>query len=299
MTRAGSKGSTKRHAAAVTVCVAAALALPAAAQANHPVLVEGNCGNPPGVEPFSTAPHPGTCGDFDGDARIGPAEDTDGDRVFGTINAANGPAGAANNGTITIVTSGLFPETVRLTGNVTLEGAPGVEAKIDAVRQGDPGSTPRQGQPGIVIDAPANRYVVVRNVQSRNWTTGVLVVGRSRATLKNVRVEHNVNYGIRIADQARVAITRGEVLATGFRLNPATGDFPTPAQPQPGEGIDFQNGSSGTVVGTTVAGSFSAGIEASRGTKVCVAKVNLFDNSPDLDGIDEISTSCPKGRTRR
>ena len=32
------------------------------------------------------------CGDFDGDGRIGTAEDTDGgDRIFGTINAALGP----------------------------------------------------------------------------------------------------------------------------------------------------------------------------------------------------------------
>ena len=54
--------------------------------ANHPVLVEGNCDSPvPGVTIVTQA----TCGDFDGDGRIGTAEDTDGqDRIFGTLAAA-------------------------------------------------------------------------------------------------------------------------------------------------------------------------------------------------------------------
>ena len=38
--------------------------------ANHPVLVEGNCDSP---VPGTTLVAPGTCGDFDGDGRIGTA----------------------------------------------------------------------------------------------------------------------------------------------------------------------------------------------------------------------------------
>src|SRR5688572_19028551 len=114
------------------------------ASANHPVLVEGNCDSP---VPGTTIVAQGTCGDFDGDGRIGSAEDTDGaDRIFGTINAALGPGsgaaagtGANQNGQITIVTSGRFAEKLIITGaNVGLQGAPGVSASIDAVLQGDP-----------------------------------------------------------------------------------------------------------------------------------------------------------------
>src|SRR3954462_5867265 len=124
--------------------------------ANHPVLVEGNCDSP---VPGTTLVSPGTCGDFDGDGRIGTAEDTDGaDRIFGTLRAAWGPGtgaaagtGANHNGSILIVTSGRFAEQLIIgnsgfivgegaanPGNVTIEAAPGVEADIDAVLQGDP-----------------------------------------------------------------------------------------------------------------------------------------------------------------
>ena len=78
-----------------------------------------------------TSVPPGTCGDFDCDGRIDVAEDTDNatDRIFGTINAALAGAngGANQNGRVTIVTSGRFPEVVNITaanGNVTLEGRP-------------------------------------------------------------------------------------------------------------------------------------------------------------------------------
>ncbi len=144
------------------------------ALANHPVLVEGNCNVPPAGS--SSVITPGTCGDYDGDGKIGTAEDFDGDQVFGTINAANSLTVVNNNGTITIVTSGTFPEQIILTGNVTLQAAPGVTANIDAVLQGDPGSTARQGQSGILVNARANRYVVIRNITIRNWATGIQVV---------------------------------------------------------------------------------------------------------------------------
>ncbi len=88
------------------------------ALANHPVLVEGNCFGDGAAQ--RTTVTPGTCGDYDGDGRIGTAEDTDVpfDRVFGTINAANSAAGINNNGTITIVASGTFPEIVTITDKI-------------------------------------------------------------------------------------------------------------------------------------------------------------------------------------
>lgn len=259
------------------------------ALANHPVFVEGNCN----VPPAGTTPVPflaGTCGDFDGDGRIGTAEDTDGDRVFGTINAANSSAGVNNNGTITIVTSGTFAEQVILTGNVTLQAAPGVDANIDAVLQGDAGSTARQGQPGIIVNAPANRYVVIRNITSRNWTSGIQVNGVSRVAIESCILEHNINYGIEVEDAARVKVDQSQVIATGFRVNPMTGDFPTTNRPNPGIGISFEDNSSGAVFRTEVSGSFGAGISGdSRGNgarqSIILKDVYLFDNNPDTSGI--------------
>src|SRR5687768_15454871 len=121
--------------------------------ANHPVFVEGNCDSP---VPGTTLVAPGTCGDFDGDGRIGTAEDTDGaDRIFGTIGTLSGAlgpgtgaaagTGANFNGTITIVASGRFAELIFIgqsgffpgkgsatPGNVIIQAAPGVNAEIDA-----------------------------------------------------------------------------------------------------------------------------------------------------------------------
>ena len=245
--------------------------------ANHPVLVEGNCQNPPAGNSTPTGGS-GTCGDYDGDGNIGTAEDNDGDRVFGTINGANSADGINNNGTITIVTPGTFPEVVTLSGNVTLQAAPGVDANIDAVLQGDPNSGARQNAPGIIVNAPANRYVIIRNITSRNWTSGIQVNGDSRVTIESCRIEHNVNYGIEVNDQARVKVDKSEVVATGFRLNPATGDFPTTDHPNPGDGISFNSSSRGAVYRTEVSGSFRTGIS---GRRVTVKDVYLFDNNRD------------------
>jgi len=293
---------TRRAVSLGTAVFIAGLGLAPSALANHPVLVEGNCNN--ANDPaFSPVPAPGTCGDYDGDGRIGTTEDTDGDRVFGTINAANNTPtlGANNNGTITIVASGLFAERVNIgngsgPGNLTLEGAPGVEANIDAVRQGDAGSGPRQGQPGIVVNVPANRQVVLRNLQSRNWTSGIQILGDSRVALEGVRAEHNVNYGVEISDNARVAISNSEIYGTGRRQNPMTGDFPTANNPNPGIGIEFDDQSSGTVFDTRVTGSFRDGVRVSgRGDakkRVCLAQVNIFDNNPDVSGVKKAGTNC-------
>ena len=243
--------------------------------ANHPVLVEGNCDSP---VPGTTLVAPGTCGDFDGDGRIGTAEDTDGaDRIFGTLAAALGPGtgaaagtGANHNGTITIVNSGRFAETLNILpgvgfnhGNVTLQAAPGVDADIDAVLQGDPGgnNVTRQGGVGITINASGSSTVTLRNLNFRNFTEGVRVLGASRVTIDNCRFENNVNYGIRVQNTAVVGIFRSSVASTGYRngsgvpLCPAGGCIPAP-----GHGIAFEDSSSGSVADTIASGNYNFGL---------------------------------------
>lgn len=258
------------------------------AEANHPVLVEGNCLTPPaGSSPAITA---GTCGDYDGDGRIGTAEDTDGDRVFGTLTAALAAGTGANqNGRVIIVTSGTFAEVVNITGangNVQLEAAPGVEANIDAVFSGDGGSTARQASPGIIVNTPADRHVVIRNIMSRNWTTGIDVRGDSHVFIDDCRVENNVNYGIRAQDNAKVKINDTKVAATGFRVG-AGMDFPRVNQPNPGVGIEYEGSSSGLICDTSVTRSFGAGIKSDAKGKdvVTLDDVCAFDNNPDLQGV--------------
>jgi hypothetical protein len=198
-----------------SLCVfAASFAAASGAWANHPVLVEGNCDSP---VPGTTLVGPGTCGDFDGDGRIGTSEDTDGaDRIFGTIAAALGPGtgaaagtGANQNGTITIVASGRFAEQVVITaanGNVTLQAAPGVEAAIDAVLQGDPGggNAVRLGQVGIVVGFPGQHSVTLKNLTVRNWVIGI-DVAFGQAALIDVRVVNNVHFGVRVRGSSEVS----------------------------------------------------------------------------------------------
>jgi hypothetical protein len=264
------------------------------ALANHQVLVEGES-------------------DFDGDGRLGMDEDRDGvDRVFGTINAAMGntdlnTAGgpdinatrANHNGHVLIVTSGRFAETVLigqpvqgLTGGtmspgvVVLEAAPGTSADIDAFVQGVAGGVERQAAPGIVVNMPANRYAIIRNITSRNWTDGIRVLGDSRVTIEESRLDSNVEYGIRVLDQARVAIANTQVLASGTRQNPMAASN----TPNPGGGIVYRGSSSGVVSNSIVAGSVGAGIAnlTGRGDAVRLESVTVFDNNPDLVGFDDL-----------
>lgn len=258
-----------RNAAAAAAGAGALMLAPTAAQANHPVLVEGNCGAPDAV----TA---GSCGDYDGDGRVGVAEDRDAvDRVFGTINGALGNtdlgsealnASSANlNGRVLVVASGDYPEVVRIApggrnsavGNVTLEGARGVDVNIDAVVQGEPGNVERQAQPGIEVSMPSDRRVTIRNVTSRNWTDGIRIAGVSRVTLDRVSVENNVNYGIRGIEGSRMTIRESHVQANGFRVNPmAASNTPTP-----GTGITIEGSAKAGIFGGTVSENFADGIE--------------------------------------
>lgn len=284
-------GAARTGLAGLAAC-AAGLVLAPSALANHGVQVEGNCQNPPDDPAFTTV-EPLACGDYDGDGLIGTAEDNDNDRVFGTLNGAISTGNSATrlnqNGSAIVVTSGVFAETVNISGNVTLEAAPGVDANIDAFVQGDDAAsnTARQGQPGIVVDAPDNRAVVIRNIRSTNWTSGIQVKGDSSVTVEDVEVDHNINYGIEVLDNAEVNIANTEVSATGFRVNPATGDFPTTSPPDPGRGIEFSGGSDGNVFNTTVTGSFDAGIADESSERVCVAQVSLLDNNPNLFGFSQ------------
>ena len=253
----------------------AALALSGGALANHSVLVEGES-------------------DFDGDGLLGEEENNDGDQVFGTINAAVGsmdtapPANISDNGQITIVTSGRFAEQVTLTGAGVeiLQAAPGVEAVVEAFVAGDSAedNNRRQQQPGIIVHSDGSFPVIVRNITSRNWTTGILVRGSARVTLDDVQLDSNVNYGVRVQGDSKVVVTDSQVNASGYRrsgslgLTPG-GDIP----PAPGVGIEFEDGSSGIVSFTTVAHSFSTGIMSNGNVRLLANTV--FDNHPNYDGF--------------
>lgn len=263
------------------LCVVASAFTAVSAHANHPVFVEGNCLMAPFSATQFTMVPPGTCGDYDGDGRIGIAEDMDGtDRVFGTIGAALGAAGVNQNGRVVIVTSGVFPEVVTInptTGNVTLEAAPGVEANIDAVLQGDPGNVARQARPGVIVDAAEGTRVTLRNLVSRNWTVGIAVKNASHVTIEDCRVENNLNYGIQASGSAKVKIDKCSVTANGFRNDgPAAGSAPDgPANANPGGGIDFDDNSRGAVFRTNVSGNLAEGIS---GRNVITRDNYLFDN---------------------
>lgn len=250
--------------------------------ANHPVWVEGET-------------------DFDRDGVIGAAEDTDNatDGVFGTITAALGSAngGANQNGRVVIVTSGRFREVVTITGangNVSLEGAPGVEANIDAVIAGDrssqfPGITNAVAQtvPGIIVNAPANRVIVIRNIMTRNWTQGIQVLGDSRVTIDNVRVEYNTDFGINVVGNARAVISNSQINGTGFRAGGGF-NFPSAANvPSPGHGISFSGSSRGAVFNTTISSNFGVGLSNTTGAQsgIRVQAVLSFDNVSNFEGI--------------
>ena len=217
--------------------------------ANHTVLVEGEQ-------------------DYDGDGDFGMAEDNDGDQVFGSLQAAVN--GVGDNGRVMIVTSGRFFEQVVLQGaGVTvLEAAPGVDAIVEAFNAGDTpeANNARQMSPGIVVNSDGSFPLEIRNIVSRNWTDGIQVNGSANVTIDDVRLDSNVNYGIHVQDQAKVAVTDSQVNSSGFRRSGSLG--PTPGgdiAPDPGVGIAFEDSSEGFIADTTVAHSFSDGVTANRG----------------------------------
>ena len=82
-------------------------------------------------------------------------------------------------------------------------------------------------------------------------------------------------------NESRVAITRTQVNATGFR----SGLFPN-NPPNPGVGIQFDNLSEGLIGDTTVTMSFGTGIKnnSSAVSLVRTRTCNVFDNRPDIEG---------------
>ncbi len=273
----------RRIAAAVVVpSLVLLLALAAPASANHPVNVEGNCFGP-GSGATATGlrrspVEPGTCGDYDGDGLIGAAEDEDLDNNFGTINAAL--EAVAQNGTVTIVANGVYPEAVRLTpvegGSVTLEAAPGVRATIDAVVQGEAGNADRAARTGVLVRGCSECRVTVRNITTRNFARGFAVLGESRALLQRVRAEGNLDYGIKAADRARLVSRSLIVNATGFRKDAAG-----VAEADPGVGVRIAESAKASIFHGTVSNSRGAGIKAQR-ESVTLRDVQLFGNHPNL-----------------
>ena len=275
--------------------LASGISAASCAWANHPILVEGNCDSP---VPGTTIVSSGTCGDYDGDGRIGTAEDTDGaDRIFGTIVAAlsdgAGGGGAAagtggnQNATVTIVRSGRFAEIINIgitqsvpsPGNVTLKAAPGVEAIIDAVLQGDPagGNAARQAAAGIIVNSPADRQIILENLTIRNFTFGIYVGGASRVSIQNCRVLNNLSVGILVQGTADVSISDSHIGDNGFRTG--SGGSSTA---NPGAGVVFQSSSSGALFRTAITGNASSGLSDQSSGETAVQDVYFFDNNPNF-----------------
>jgi hypothetical protein len=130
--------------------------------------------------------------------------------------------GAANhNARVVVVTTGRFQESVTITGangNVTLEAQPGIEANIDAVKFGSPANAGAQTVPGIIVDAPGNRRITLRNLVIRNWTDGVQVRNASHLFVDDCRIENNINHGIVFMGSSRGFVNDTEVTATGFPI---------------------------------------------------------------------------------
>ncbi len=241
--------------------------------ANHPVFVEGNCLVPPaGTSAVTTN---GTCGDYDGDGRIGTAEDNDGDRVFGTLAGAFGANGANNNGSITIVTSGVFAESgLQISGNVTLQAAPGVEAILDAVLQGDPDNATRQQQVGLNIDAQVDKRITLRNFTIRNWATGVRMTGQSQVNMDHMKFENNANYGVFLELNGRLTLVDSFITATGYRNT-----SPTIVTPNPGVGLFISGGGAAAILSSTLSNNFGQGLQNTNvNATICVSQSAIYNN---------------------
>ncbi|MEO5895443.1 MAG: right-handed parallel beta-helix repeat-containing protein, partial [Vicinamibacterales bacterium] len=121
-------------------------------------------------------------------------------------------------------------------------------------------------------------------------------------TIDNCRLENNVNYGIQVQGSSRVTVTNTQVNATGYRIG-AAGQSPVatgPAAqviPDPGDGIEYESGTSGYIAFTTVTGSFGAGISNEAGQQALqLLHVVAFDNNPDFDGVNGGSGAPPPGQ---
>jgi hypothetical protein len=160
--------------------------------------------------------------------------------------------------------------------SLVLEAAPGVDANIDAVVQGQAGNAERAKQAGIVVHSCATCRTTVRNLTVRNWLAGLRIRGHSQVLLDDVRAEGNLNTGIRIRGHSRVAVRNSAVTATGYRK-----DAGGAGTPSPGVGIRAHDRTRTSVVDSVVSGSFRAGIVAPR-DRIVLRRVQLFNNHPNL-----------------
>lgn len=274
--------------------ILALLVLPGIAHANHSVLVEGQA-------------------DFDGDGLLGTAEDTDGDFVFGTLNG--GVNGVGMNGSVTVVTSGIFPEALELapSGTLVVQAAPGVIAVIEAFMPpgNDPANTTRQNMPGVVVTTAngtgsdddagigggvadrahggtddGSRTVLLRNLHIRNWSVGVESRGDARVTVDNCVLDSNVDYGIHATDDSSMTVSNSVVTATGRRTTPAPNLDPA----SPGAGITVSGFAFMDVFNTVVTSSIGAGFanasEDGALTRLRVNDIVSADNNPGANYIN-------------
>jgi hypothetical protein len=294
-----------RFAFAAALLFAAAPLTSVSAQSTNPgaVFVEGNCGDSILPESFGGG---GCKADYDGDGNSGLDEDTDGDNIYGTIQGAL--EAIDHNGKVVIVTSGRFYENVyigqatggfpfgaNVPGNVTLEGAPGVEAVIDAFAQppsDTTGNNARSAATGITVNYTTNgaqRVVTLRNLQVRNFAIGIAADNNSRVNIDRVRVENNLFYGIRFSNNVRGAISNSHVTATGFRVSGAPAPPPPPSQGAfLGSGIFVNQTAQGHVVDTVSSHNSGYGISANTATGtpvVVVTRVSApFNNTAPTFG---------------
>ena len=307
-----------RFAFAAALVLAAASWTSVSAQNPGAVFVEGNCDSPV----FGTTlVSPGTCGDFDGDGRIGTAEDTDGaDFIYGTIQSAL--EAIDHNGKVVIVKSGRFHENVYIgqgtggfpfgaavPGNVTLEAAPGVEAVIDAFAQGGPAAdnNTRSASAGITVNYTTNgaqRLATIRNVQVRNFAIGIAADNNARVNIENARIENNVFYGIRLSNNVRGTVSHTHVTGTGFRVSGAPAPNAAVIAPSQGvflgSGIFVNQNAQGHISNTVSSHNSTYGISANTATGtpvVVVTQVSApFNNTaPTLGPVTQCSNValCP------
>lgn len=260
--------------------------------------VEGNC------VAAQTVAAPNTCGDYDGDGRLGAAEDADGDAIYGTLSAALVAKGTnpRRNVTVTVVTSGTFAEAVTITdayGNVTLQAAHGIAVSLDAQPQSDMDDSALRSQNGVTVNSA--RFVTIRNLTFRNWSSGVTARGNAEIVIENCRFENNATSGVYAEGDAKILLTHSAVLATGVRIFDQESN--PPVLPAPAFGVYFNGRASGLVFSTTISGTSGAGIanNTGRANAVCAHLVNSFNNSPNFDRVIPSPVPCGsadvKGRT--
>jgi hypothetical protein len=268
-----------------------AMLLPARALAQHTVFVEGN--NASNAGPGAILAAPGTAGDYDGDTRIGAAEDSDNpsDGIFGTLKAALAAAngGVNGNGHVVIVTSGRFNEQINLNavnGVTILEAAPGVEATIDAIVPGDAGNAARLAGAGITVDVPTNdRVVILRNLTIRNFAVGLLMKSRAHVVVENCRFDSNLNANVMVQDGSDLTMTNCSVISAGMRFTPNRNTA------APGDGIVFSGDSRGSISRTTIAYNEGVGIRNTSPRKVMLVPGNNINDNNLADVTGAVAAS--------